>query len=89
MEQLRQEGIVKINNFVNDDIKSIEAEDGIYSFSNSYAEESNNLDILLDIYQHNVDNIVCNLDKCKINNTYLIQAIDKNDAIKYNSKFIT
>jgi DNA-directed RNA polymerase subunit M/transcription elongation factor TFIIS len=78
MEELRQEGIVKINKYVNDDIKSIEIEDGIYTFSNSYAEENNNLDILLDIYQHNVDNIVSNLDTCNINNTYLIQVIDEN-----------
>ena len=78
MEELRQECIVRLNKFVNDDIKTIEIEDGIYAFSNNYAEESNNLDILLDIYQHNVDNIICNLDKCNINNTYLIQVIDDN-----------
>ena len=78
MEVLRQEGIVKINKFVNDDIKSIEIEDGIYSFSTSYAEDNNNIDILTDIYLHNVDNIVSNLDKCNINNTYLIQVIDDN-----------
>ena len=78
MEQLRQEGIVKINKFVNNDIKSIEIEEGIYNFSNAYAEENNTLEILLDIYQHNVDNIVCNLDTCNINNTYLIQVIDDN-----------
>jgi len=84
MEELRQESIIKINNFVNDDIKSIEIEDGIFTFSNKYADDNNNLDILLEIYKHNLDNIVCNLDKCKINNTYLIQAIDEN-VIPLNS----
>ena len=78
MEELRQDGIDKINNLVKDDMKSIEIEDGIYSFSNSYAEDNNNIDILLDIYKHNVDNIISNLDICNINNTYLIQVIDDN-----------
>lgn len=78
MEELRQECIVKLNKFVNDDIKSIEIEDGIYTFSNNYAEEGNNTDILVEIYKHNIDNIISNLDKCNINNTYLIQVIDEN-----------
>ena len=83
MEQLRQDGILKINNFIKDDIKSIEIEDGIYTFSTDYAEDNNNNDILNDIYKHNLDNIVSNLDKCNINNTYLIQGID-NDVIPLN-----
>ena len=78
MEELRQECIVRLNKFVNDDIKSIEIEDGIYTFSTNYAEEGNNTDILVEIYQHNIDNIISNLDTCNINNTYLIQVIDDN-----------
>ena len=78
MEELRQECIVRLNKFVNNDIKSIEIEDGIYTFSTNYAEEANNTDILVEIYQHNIDNIISNLDTCNINNTYLTQVIDDN-----------
>ena len=78
MEELRQDGINRINKFVNDDIKSIEIEEGIFSFSNNYAIENNNYDILIDIYNHNLENILSNLDNSKINNTYIIKVIEQN-----------
>ena len=78
MEELREESIIRINEYVKDDIKSIEIEEGIYSYSNDYAEENNINDILVDIYNHNLENIISNLDVSKINNTYLIKVIEDN-----------
>ena len=79
MEVLRQDGLVKINKYLNNDIQSIEVEDGIYNFCVKYANENNLDDILDDIYNHKLDDIVYNLDISNdIKNTYLIECIQDN-----------
>jgi transcription elongation factor S-II len=79
MELLRQEGLMKINEIIQDDIKSIEIEDGIYNFSQTYANENSLSEILNNIYAHKLDDIINNIDLSNdIKNTYLTECINNN-----------
>ena len=75
----RQERLYKsidiLREFIDDEKKCHLIEESIYNFSEEYVRKNNVKEIHLDIYNNKFNDIIANLDKKKLNNNYLLNAI--------------
>ncbi len=80
MDVIRKSSIDNLTKFI-DDIQAVLLEDEIYNFSVDYAKTNNVDEIVMDIYNHKVNDIISNIDSShNIKNNYLLKAI-QNDEI--------
>lgn len=81
MNVIRQNGIDNLIQFI-DDTQAVLLEDEIYNFSVHYAKKNNVDEIVMDIYNHKINDIISNMDSShNIKNDYLLKAI-QNDEIE-------
>ena len=75
MEELRYKSINSLREFIEDDNKCQDIEKSVYNFSCKYAKDNCVEEILNEIYLNKFDDLLVNIDKQKLNNEYLLEAI--------------
>ena len=75
MEEIRYKSIDVLRDIVEDEDKCHIIEESIYNFSNKYVKKNSVEEIISEIYTNKFEDILYNLDKTKLNNNYLLDAI--------------
>jgi transcription elongation factor S-II len=79
MEELRIKSIDVLRGFVEDEEKCHHIEESIYNFCNKYVKNNSVEEIVEEIYTNKFDDILSNLDKTKLDNNYLLNAVLSGD----------
>mgnify|MGYP001349416625 CR=1 FL=1 len=76
MKDLRDNSINTLKSLIEDDKICHYIEESIYDFSEKYTKSNNIDDIHKEIYMNKFNDILFNLDETKLNNNYLLNAIN-------------
>ena len=80
----RNDAVKSLNNIFKNNKQSKLLEDNIYNFSLNFCKENNLNESLYEVYNHKLDDIICNLDaNNEVKNDYLLKSI-KNKDININ-----
>ena len=79
MKELRDKSIDVLRGFVEDEEKCHHIEESIYNYCNNYVKNNSVEEIISEIYINKFDDILSNLDKTKLDNDYLLDAVISGD----------